>query len=52
MYLSRTAAPIHDLLAYSGVALIGMHAAAALWHQFINGDGTLARMLPSGSLRT
>lgn len=26
--------------------LVALHAAAALWHQFIVGDGTLRRMLP------
>jgi len=24
-----------------------IHAAAALWHQFVDRDGTLARMLPA-----
>lgn len=31
------------------LALIGLHAAAGLWHQFIVKDGTLKRMLPFSS---
>ena len=52
MYLSRTAAPIHDLLVYFGVALIGLHVCGALWHQFVFRDGTLARMLPRVNIRS
>lgn len=46
MYLSRSAAPIHVVLTYLGMALVGLHAGAALWHQFVFGDGTITRMLP------
>ncbi|MFT5720725.1 MAG: cytochrome b561 [Motiliproteus sp.] len=35
----------HEFLAYSLLALTGLHAAAALKHQFIDRDGTLKRML-------
>lgn len=35
----------HEFMAYSVLALSGLHAAAALKHQLIDGDGTLKRML-------
>jgi cytochrome b561 len=35
----------HEYLAYGILAITGLHAAAALKHQFIDGDGTLKRML-------
>jgi len=37
---------VHEYLADTLVALAGLHAAAALMHHWILGDGTLARMLP------
>jgi cytochrome b561 len=37
---------IHGYLAYALFALAGLHALAALWHQFIRRDGTLLRMWP------
>lgn len=37
---------IHLYLAYGGAALITLHVAAALKHQFVVRDGVLARMLP------
>lgn len=37
---------VHTWLNYGMAAIVLMHAAAALKHQFINRDGTLARMLP------
>lgn len=30
-------------------ALVGVHVAAALWHQLVLGDGVLSRMLPWGA---
>lgn len=36
---------LHYYLAYGGLILIAVHAAAALKHQFIDKDGTLGRML-------
>ncbi len=45
---SRTrdiAIEVHYYLAYATVVLVAMHAGAALKHQFIDRDGTLARML-------
>jgi cytochrome b561 len=29
--------------------LVGLHVAAALWHQYVLGDGVLSRMLPWGA---
>ena len=37
---------IHLWLTYALLALIGGHAAAALWHHFISRDTVLLRMLP------
>ncbi|NOW45876.1 cytochrome b561 [Novosphingobium sp. SG751A] len=36
----------HVAMAFGGAALIGLHVAAALKHQFINRDGVLGRMVP------
>ena len=36
----------HGYLAYALFGLAGLHAAIALWHQFILRDGLLARMWP------
>lgn len=36
----------HSLLAWSFLALIGAHAAAALWHHYGRRDGVLLSMLP------
>ena len=46
MYMSRSAAPVHVVLTYLGLALTGLHVLGALWHQFVLGDGTITRMLP------
>lgn len=35
---------IHELAAYALFALVGVHVAAALWHQFVVRDGLMARM--------
>ncbi len=40
---------IHELLAYALFALVGLHVAAALWHQYVKRDGVLVRMLPRGA---
>ncbi|UXY16895.1 cytochrome b [Chitiniphilus purpureus] len=37
---------VHMLLAYGLIGLVGLHALAALKHQFVDRDGTLRRMLP------
>jgi len=36
---------VHQWLAWTLMALVGLHAAAALKHQFIDRDGTLARIV-------
>jgi cytochrome b561 len=45
----RPAETIHELLAYALFALAGLHAAAALWHQYARRDGVLLRMMPGGA---
>ncbi|SAK44347.1 cytochrome B561 [Caballeronia hypogeia] len=37
----------HRNFAWVLLALVGLHVAAALFHQFVLGDGTLRRMLPA-----
>jgi cytochrome b561 len=37
---------IHGYLAYALFALAGLHALAALWHQFVLHDGVLSRIWP------
>lgn len=37
---------IHVVLAWSAIALIPLHIAGALYHQFFRGDDVLRRMLP------
>lgn len=37
---------LHEVTATAMLVLLGLHVAAALKHQFIDRDGTLARMLP------
>lgn len=37
---------VHELVANGLYALIGLHAAAALWHHWLVHDNTLLRMLP------
>ena len=43
--LRDLAIEVHFWLAYATAGFVSMHAGAALKHQFINRDGTLARML-------
>ena len=45
----RPAEEIHQLLAYSLFALVALHVAGALWHQYVRRDGVLMRMLPGGA---
>lgn len=42
----------HRWLAYALMALVALHTAAALKHQFLDRDGTLTRMLRPGGRRT
>jgi len=39
---------IHGYLAYTLFTVAGLHALAALWHQFVRRDGLLSRMWPVG----
>jgi len=43
--LRDLAIDLHYYMAYGALALVGLHAAAALKHQFVDRDGTLSRML-------
>ena len=47
--LHELAEEAHKILAWTGVALIGLHVAGALRHQFFIKDGLLRRMGPGGS---
>jgi cytochrome b561 len=42
----------HQIFAWVLLALVGLHAVAALFHHFILRDGTLRRMLPASRDRT
>jgi cytochrome b561 len=45
--LHETLANVHETLAYVLLALVALHAAAALKHHFIQRDDVLTRMMPS-----
>lgn len=45
--LAESIKPLHALAAYALAALVLLHVAAALKHQFIDRDGLLARMWPA-----
>jgi cytochrome b561 len=45
--LGETLGALHNFLGYSLLALIGAHAAAALFHHFLRRDDVLNAMLPS-----
>src|SRR5690606_21016501 len=47
--ISETVEETHELLAWIGIALIGLHVLGALRHQFLLRDGLLRRMGPGGS---
>lgn len=44
--LAEVIKPWHGYAAYAMAALVALHVAAALKHQFIDGDGLMSRMLP------
>jgi cytochrome b561 len=46
---AKTFKPVHAVLAYTLLALVVLHVAAALKHQFVDRDGLLARMRPGRS---
>jgi cytochrome b561 len=43
---------VHDVVAYVLLSVIGLHAAAALFHHFIRGDNVLNAMLPGRGAQT
>lgn len=45
--IGREAGDVHTFLAWTLLALIGLHVAAALYHYFVRHDGVLQRMLAS-----
>jgi cytochrome b561 len=49
--LARTTKDFHGTLSWILAALVGVHAAAALWHHFVAGDNVLRRMVPARLLR-
>ncbi|HEY9079521.1 cytochrome b [Magnetovibrio sp.] len=46
MPLSTRLQDVHVILAHAVITVFAVHILAALWHQFVKRDGTLARMLP------
>jgi cytochrome b561 len=52
MAIERNVGITHTLLAYTFGALILLHIAAALRHQFLQNDGVLSRMLPARVMRS
>ena len=44
--LAKQAIALHDLVAYVLLAIIALHAAAALFHHFVRRDNVLNAMLP------
>lgn len=44
--LAKQIEEIHEIIGTAGYFLIGLHAAAALFHHYIKHDNTLRRMLP------
>jgi cytochrome b561 len=45
--LSKSLKEIHETIGTLGYYLIGLHAAAALFHHYLMRDNTLLRMLPA-----
>lgn len=43
---------VHEVLANAGYFIIGLHAAAAIFHHYIQRDNTLVRMLPFTKVKT
>lgn len=44
--LAEQLGEVHETIGTAGYFLIGLHAAAALFHHYVRHDNTLARMLP------
>ena len=49
--LAESIKPLHGALAWALAALVVLHVAAALKHQFVDRDGLLLRMLPGRNRR-
>lgn len=49
--LGETLEEAHEVLSYLLLGLVGLHAAAAIFHQMVLKDGTLSRMLPAAWTR-
>ena len=47
--LAKLVKPVHAVLAYTLLALVVLHVAAALKHHFVDRDGLLGRMQPGRS---
>ena len=45
--LAKTLKELHKTIGEAGYYLIGLHAAAALFHHYVQKDNTLTRMLPN-----
>jgi cytochrome b561 len=48
--IARPLKEIHELAAYALIGLAALHAAAALWHQYVWKDGLLDRMRPGARM--
>lgn len=46
--LRYTLAELHNDVAWAIIAVVGLHAAAALMHHYVLRDGVLSRMVPGG----
>jgi cytochrome b561 len=46
-HLSKLIKEVHEAVGTAGYFLIGLHAAAALFHHYVLRDNTLRRMLPN-----
>lgn len=44
--VAKAVEEVHEFFGNAMMALIGLHAAAALWHHYLRRDATLTRMLP------
>lgn len=49
--LAQNAEEAHEIIAYSLIAMVGLHVAGALKHHLIDRDDTLRRMIPGLKLR-
>lgn len=45
-FIADAAEEVHEFIGSAGYVLVGAHALAALFHHYLLGDNTLARMLP------